>query len=245
VLEECSRDELYVREQHHIDQLKPDYNAMLKVTVISREMRSKITASLRARAALITHCPHGHEYTPENTGLNGRGGSKRFCRTCNNMRVAAAIAAETPELRELRRQRKQTLYLRNSREKGSADRWSPEHRAKISAGLKGHQVAESTRDKLSRWGKSAPRERMEKVWAAARARVAKVGGVWKGKTHSAETRAKISETLRARITECKNGHPFDEANTLIERSTGKRVCRECRREVKKRYHARLIERQAA
>jgi hypothetical protein len=34
-----------------------------------------------------THCPHGHEYTPENTYLNprspsGAGGVNRTCRTC-------------------------------------------------------------------------------------------------------------------------------------------------------------------
>lgn len=28
-----------------------------------------------------THCKHGHEYTPENTGRTGRG--TRFCRTCS------------------------------------------------------------------------------------------------------------------------------------------------------------------
>lgn len=34
---------------------------------------------LRERAAKITHCPHGHEYTPENTVLR-RG--RRTCVTC-------------------------------------------------------------------------------------------------------------------------------------------------------------------
>lgn len=33
-----------------------------------------------ARYAARTHCPHGHEYTPENT-LIGKSGS-RFCRAC-------------------------------------------------------------------------------------------------------------------------------------------------------------------
>lgn len=28
----------------------------------------------------ITHCPHGHEYTPENTKSNGQGG--KVCKTC-------------------------------------------------------------------------------------------------------------------------------------------------------------------
>ena len=31
--------------------------------------------------ASVTHCKHGHEYTPENTLLNGEGW--RYCRTCN------------------------------------------------------------------------------------------------------------------------------------------------------------------
>ncbi len=36
-------------------------------------------AATRARAALITHCPHGHEYTSENTL---RYGVRRYCREC-------------------------------------------------------------------------------------------------------------------------------------------------------------------
>jgi len=38
-----------------------------------------------------THCPQGHEYTPENTGLNRRtdGGSpSRYCRICRNANSA-------------------------------------------------------------------------------------------------------------------------------------------------------------
>ena len=34
--------------------------------------------------AFITHCPHGHEYTPENTGRRRNG--DRWCRTCANIR---------------------------------------------------------------------------------------------------------------------------------------------------------------
>ena len=33
------------------------------------------------------HCPQGHEYTPENTGLNNRG--TRFCRECTRIRARA------------------------------------------------------------------------------------------------------------------------------------------------------------
>lgn len=35
-----------------------------------------------------THCPHGHEYTPENTYIGGNGG--RNCRACWSRRRAAA-----------------------------------------------------------------------------------------------------------------------------------------------------------
>lgn len=40
-----------------------------------------------------THCPHGHEYTPENTylqpGRSGFGTTKRYCRTCKLARQKA------------------------------------------------------------------------------------------------------------------------------------------------------------
>jgi hypothetical protein len=38
-------------------------------------------------AATITHCPHGHEYTAENTAHYGSG---RVCRTCTRARSRAA-----------------------------------------------------------------------------------------------------------------------------------------------------------
>ena len=38
---------------------------------------------LAARNARKTHCPQGHEYTPENTLLKGR---RRHCRTCDRAR---------------------------------------------------------------------------------------------------------------------------------------------------------------
>lgn len=39
-----------------------------------------------------THCPHGHEYTPENTYLcpTRNGGTQRKCATCVNTRDAVA-----------------------------------------------------------------------------------------------------------------------------------------------------------
>lgn len=40
--------------------------------------------NMRRRFARITHCPHNHEYTPENTYINKRGA--RMCRECGRIR---------------------------------------------------------------------------------------------------------------------------------------------------------------
>ena len=39
----------------------------------------------RRQAEAVTHCPHGHEYSPENTGYD-RGG--RYCRICSRVHAA-------------------------------------------------------------------------------------------------------------------------------------------------------------
>lgn len=50
----------------------------------------------RARHARVTHCPEGHEYTPENTYLSGPGHRNRNCKTCSFARTRArrALAKE-------------------------------------------------------------------------------------------------------------------------------------------------------
>lgn len=116
VLEECCQDELEDREQFYIDTLDPQYNS---ITDIQRrygaEMLAKRAAALRARAALITHCPRGHAYDEANTYINKKG--KRICRACNALRVAAIFAAETPDEREARR-----VYAKASHEKNKPER---------------------------------------------------------------------------------------------------------------------------
>ena len=42
--------------------------------------RGVVAEANRVRAAAITHCPHGHEYTAENTYRDPNG--KRSCREC-------------------------------------------------------------------------------------------------------------------------------------------------------------------
>jgi hypothetical protein len=49
-----------------------------------------------------THCPSGHEYTPENTGIDNRGG--RFCRECGRNR-ARRYKAEHPDVVKAHREK--------------------------------------------------------------------------------------------------------------------------------------------
>lgn len=43
----------------------------------------------RARRQNVTHCPKGHEYTPENTIHKKAGLNRRDCRSCDNARAKA------------------------------------------------------------------------------------------------------------------------------------------------------------
>jgi hypothetical protein len=48
----------------------------------------------RQRGSNITHCPHNHEYTPENTKTTGHG---RQCRTCLRKRANEYYARKRAE----------------------------------------------------------------------------------------------------------------------------------------------------
>lgn len=47
--------------------------------------KGRVKASLHNKSK--THCPHKHEYTPENTWTDSKGW--RFCKTCNRLRASA------------------------------------------------------------------------------------------------------------------------------------------------------------
>lgn len=143
ILEECGRDELFVREQFHIDAKKRDYNSMQRVQVFTKEMRAKARASLLALYAGITHCPAGHEYTPENTSFMRNEARTRLCKTCARERVRAAIAAETPEQARRRLDVGLKKYYASRESKGIVKKWSPEYLEKLSAANKGKRPSDA------------------------------------------------------------------------------------------------------
>lgn len=103
ILEECAKADLAAREQHYINQLAPALNCMRIIFPRkhpSPEAKAKAAAASRAKAALRTHCPHGHLYDEANTYYGDKG--ERICRACNKVRVRSIYAAETPEQRAIR-----------------------------------------------------------------------------------------------------------------------------------------------
>lgn len=156
VLELCERGELYEIEQTYIDRLKPDYNSMPVVTVITKEMRRKMIAAIRARAALITHCPSGHAYTDENTYVGAAG--KRVCRTCNAMRVSEVYATETPDEREVRRQRVKASHEANREARNARNNeYAARHRAEKSAYDKSRREITTARKRALRHSETPER----------------------------------------------------------------------------------------
>lgn len=53
----------------------------------SRDNQLDLVAKGKHHLASATHCKHGHEFTPENTGFDQRNGRiKRYCITCHKAR---------------------------------------------------------------------------------------------------------------------------------------------------------------
>ena len=146
IIEECKPDQLLLKEQQYLDSFKPVFN----ICPLARsregskqrpEVVAKIKAFAQARAAAITHCPHGHEYTPENKSIGSNGEPK--CRECSRIRSRAAIAAETPEQARRRLDVGLNRYYGSRESKGIVDKWSPEYLAKLSAANKGKRPSDA------------------------------------------------------------------------------------------------------
>lgn len=63
------------------------FDALMKKTRYANKHSWKAAVAARvANQRAKTHCNHGHEFTPENTGTNKQG--HRFCRHCHRLKVA-------------------------------------------------------------------------------------------------------------------------------------------------------------
>lgn len=57
----------------------------------------------RERQATLTHCPHGHEYTPDNIKWQGPNKKNKSCRTCHRQRQTVYNRGRGKELYHLRK----------------------------------------------------------------------------------------------------------------------------------------------
>lgn len=160
ILEECSRDALAEREQHYIDALKPALNSMPIVfprKAPSPEMKAKIAAAAKARAAARTHCPHGHSYDAANTYYGKKG--EKICRVCNKERARAIIAAESPEERDKRMARMKQRYDRDGDKlRAQMATYNAAHREEKRAYDKGRRAI-TRQQKRERFAKMTPEQR--------------------------------------------------------------------------------------
>lgn len=82
------------QEVRHLDNVR-DNNVPSNLAYGTRSdnMRDALVAGTHNQASK-THCPHGHEYTPENTGYSRTraGGMQRVCRKCGVVKTLRSRA---------------------------------------------------------------------------------------------------------------------------------------------------------
>lgn len=144
ILEECAREVKEDREQHYIDTLKPQMNSALDVRRrMSDYALKRAVETTKKRAVDRTHCPHGHEYTPENTYWGKRKKGDKRCRTCARLKSAEKLANETPEQKAERNRKNMERYERNRKKMGRVVKWTPEYLEKLSAANKGRRPSDA------------------------------------------------------------------------------------------------------
>lgn len=87
-------------ELDHLCRNRACFNTAHLEPVTPRE-NVRRSQSFAAKHARKTHCPQGHEYTPENTRLSKR--NERSCRVCHRKRQCEL--QKTPEYKAKRRQK--------------------------------------------------------------------------------------------------------------------------------------------
>jgi|SRR5580700_4878603 group I intron endonuclease len=238
VVEECDKADLLAREQHYLDTAKPVFNVCPKArsregSKYTPEQLERAKAIHGARAALITHCPKGHEYTEANTYSNAK--SKRICRTCNTIRVKSVYASETPEQQETRRARANNYYERTKHMTAEAMRaYAEAHREEKREYDRSRREITKEQARQRRAART-PEQREESIARKREEYAANLGRplIPQCDRMTDDVRARISATLKAkRTTHCPNGHPRDDVHLRVTNS-GKIECRTCRNERKK------------
>lgn len=236
VLDECHPSELLDREQEYIDALRPVFN----VNPLARsrlgshnteEVREKMREIHRARAALITHCPKGHEYDQANTFLNKSG--DRLCRACARARSNAAYASETPEARERRLERVKDYNDRTRDERIVKQReYAATRKEEKRAYDQTRADLKHERDKERRANRTP--EQLEAIREAKRA------DYWRNRDKNVQDlreRYRRTHPVPEPATACKNGHPYTDDSFRMWR--GKKLCKVCRAITKRAYRERL------
>jgi len=133
-------------------------------------------------------------------------------------------------------------------------KWTPEQRAYKADSVRGFHHTDAAKRKISEGARgrivsleerAARSARMMGMTYSVETR-AKMSRAKKGRKLPLATRAKMSTSARkvqaerARLrTHCKQGHEFTPENTFLRTDSGARGCRECKREISRRYEARL------
>lgn len=110
---------------------------------------------------LKTHCPKGHEYTPENTYTYPGTKSGRICKTCTCERTKQRRAAGL-ENQEKRRAGNKRHYWRNPEKRRAASlRWYERNRDKLKARFREYlkQHRERRLVEMREWVKANPEKR--------------------------------------------------------------------------------------
>ena len=180
----------------------------------------------RGSLATKTHCKNGHEYTPENTRISKDG--SRHCRACGREAYWQRRDRVRGQRMEFRARRKE------ARQRGEP---APKIVRPLATHCKhGHPFDEANTQILPK-GKRACRE-CKRIAAHKNFELRRAGllvdvpvgpeilspGVLDLRTHDQN----VAPPPPAKATHCVNGHPYDEANTRIDKH-GFRGCRACSR----------------
>jgi CxxC motif-containing protein len=183
--------------------VNPDH--LEAVTMTENIRRSCSAGGLNARK---THCPRGHEYTPENT-IRGRHLKYRRCRICDgeqHKRAQAKVNQKRAEQRAMRSDNCPNGHI-----------YMPETTIQI-RGVRRCTICLETHKQR---GIASAHARKDTAWRKRHGISPDIPLTYRDKVLAGNNFVAV----HARTTHCPRGHPYSEENTRINR--GRRHCREC------------------